>query len=81
MGFDKELLRQAYYKFAADGRITAHEVKKTIEHVGGGNIGDYHAEQLLRSLAGWDGVVTEHEFVHGIHSYVQQHGHHWGYVW
>jgi len=81
MGLDKEIIRQAYFKYAPSGRITAHEVKKTIEHCGAGNIGDYHSEQLLRSLAGWDGVVTEHDFVHGIHNYVQQHGHHWGYVW
>jgi len=81
MGFDHLLLREAYYKYAADGRITAHEVKKTVEHCGGGYINDYHADCLLRSLAGWDGVVTEHEFVHGIHNYVKQHGHHWGCTW
>jgi len=78
MGYvSKELLREAYFKYASDGRITEHEVKKTIEHAGGGYITDHHAGQLLRSLAGWDGVITEHEFVHGIHRYVEVHGNSW----
>jgi len=38
---------------------------------------DHHAGQLLRSLAGSDGVITEHEFVHGIKRYVEEHGQHW----
>jgi hypothetical protein len=33
---DKERLREAYYRDAADGRITEHEVKKAVEHAGGG---------------------------------------------
>jgi len=74
---DRHLLKEAYYKYAADGRITEHEVKKAVEHAGGGHISDHHAGQLLRSLAGWDGVVTEHEFVNGIANYVQQHRQHW----
>jgi len=68
---DKDLLRAYYYRDAAHGRITEHEVKKAVEHAGGGYISDHHAGQLLRSLAGWDGVVTEHEFVHGIARYVE----------
>jgi hypothetical protein len=100
---DKELLREYYFRDAADGRITEHEVKKAVQHAGGGvcflsffllhlffssllfnctnlylqHISDHHAGHLLRSLAGWDGCVTEHEFVHGIHRYVVEHGHNW----
>jgi len=72
-----DLLRAYYRKDAADGRLTEHEVKKAVEHSGGGYISDHHAGQLLRSLAGWDGVVTEQEFVTGVERYVQQHGHSW----
>jgi len=57
---EEEILREAYQKYAADGRITEHEVKKAVEHAGGGYISDHHAGRLLRSLAGWDGVVTQH---------------------
>jgi len=78
MGYvDIELLRAYYFRDAADGRITEHEVKKAVEHAGGGYISDHHAGKLLRSLAGWDGVVTEAEFVNGIYRYVQEHGSSW----
>jgi hypothetical protein len=74
---DENLLREYYYRDAATGRITVHDVKKAVEHSGGGRITDHHAQQLLESLAGWDGVVTEYEFVSGINRYVNQHKHHW----
>jgi len=74
---DKELLREYYWRDASSGRITVHEVKKAVEHSGGGFISHEHAERLLWSLANWEDVITEHEFVHGIERYVREHGHHW----
>jgi len=59
IGFIKKKLREYYYRDAKDGRITAHEVKKAVEHAGGGYITEHHAGQLLRSLSGWDDVLTE----------------------
>jgi len=74
---DVEKLRYYYDKSARDGRITAHEVQKAVEHCGGGYISHHHSEKLLQSLAGWDGVVEEYEFVNGIIRYIEEFGDDW----
>jgi len=56
---DIERLREAYYKYAADGNLSIRELRKAVEHSGGGYISDQQANELFQTLVGIDGVVGE----------------------
>jgi len=72
---DLERLREAYYKYVVDGNVTLREIRKAVEHSGGGYISDQQASELLQSLVGADGSISENAFVNGIHSYCENAHH------